>query len=272
MAESKIQRLGIIAGQGQFPLVLAREAGRLGVEIIAVAINGLTAKNIGEYAQQVHWFELGEISRVLQFLKDNQIREVALAGRVPHSMLLHYPGFDKFSTRILSLLTDKKANSVLSMVSTVLERNGITVVDTSRYLKSYIPQKGLLTPNRPLTAEEEKEVKFGLPLAQQIAALDIGLTIVVKNQIVVAVESIEGTDQTIRRAAEYGGKNVVVIKVARPKQDPRWDLPVIGLNTIKTMAEVKAAALAISANKTLFFDRQEAVSLAEQANIAIVAI
>lgn len=272
MSEGKKEPLGIIAGQGQFPLVLAREAGSRDVEIFAIAINGLTSKKIADFASEVYWFELGEIARILHLLKERGIRQVALAGRVPHSMLLHYPAFDRFSTRVLSLLKDKKANSVLNMISTVLAKNGITIIDSLRYLKKYVPQKGLLTRRRALTPAEEKEIKFGLPLAQQIAALDIGLTIVVKNQIVVAVESIEGTDMTIRRGAEFGGAGVVVIKMARPKQDPRWDLPVVGLETVRVMSEVKASALAISANKTLFFDREEAIHLAEKSNIAILAL
>ncbi|MCD6386251.1 UDP-2,3-diacylglucosamine diphosphatase LpxI [Candidatus Sumerlaeota bacterium] len=272
MRSANKEHLGIIAGQGKFPVMLAREAAQQGVEVFVIAIKDYTSPVISDYASEVHWFELGEIAGMLDTLKKSGIREVALAGRVPHDALLHYSKFDKFSRALLSVLVDKKANSILKMVSSVLAKNGITVIDSLRYLNRYIPKKGLLTQGRPLTDEEKKEINFGLPIARKIAELDIGLTIVVKNQIVVAVEAIEGTDETIKRGAELGGAGVVVIKVARPHQDPRWDLPVVGLRTIQVMQSVNAGCLAISANKTLFFDQEKAITLAEKSNIAIIAV
>jgi DUF1009 family protein len=264
--------LGIVAGQGKFPLMIAREAKKQGIQVFVIGIEGYSPREIVDTADEIQWYELGQVSHMLNALKENNIKQVALAGRVPHDALLHYKRFDKFSLGLLSLLGDKKANSILKMVSAVLSKNGIRVVDCSTLLGQYTPGKGLLTPNRRLLPDEEQEIKFGLPLAKKIADMDIGLTIVVKNQIVVAVEAMDGTDKTIERGAELAGEGVIVIKVARPKQDPRWDLPVIGLKTIRVMSEVKAAAIAITANKTLFFDQDEAIPLAERSNIAITAI
>lgn len=272
MRNQNKEYLGIIAGQGKYPVMLAREATQEGVDVFVIAIRDYTSPQISEYASEVHWFELGNVSGMLDTLKKSGVRKVALAGRVPHDTLLHYSKFDKFSRAILSVVMDKKANSILKVVSNVLAKNGITVVDSLRYLNKYIPRKGLLTKGRPLTETEEKEIKFGLPIARKVAELDIGLSIVVKNQIVVAVEGIEGTDETIKRGGQLGGAGVVVIKVARPRQDPRWDLPVVGLRTIQVMKSVKASCLAISANKTLFFDQEKAISLAEESNIAIVSV
>ncbi len=272
MSSDSYTTLGIIAGQGQFPIMLAREAARQGQKIVVIAIKGYTSDDMGNHANEIYWFELGEIARMLNKLKESNIKDVALAGRIPHDVLIHYAGFDKLGKGFLAHLIDKKANSVLKMASMVLAKNGISVVDSAKYMKQFIPSKGLLTPARPLTESEEKEIKFGLPIARRVADLDIGLTIVVKNQIVVAVEAMEGTDLTIQRGAELAGDGIVVIKVARPKQDPRWDLPVVGLNTIKIMHKVNAAALAISADKTLFFDLDEAVKFAQESNIAVSAL
>ncbi len=266
------QQLAIVAGQGKFPVMLAREAQRQGVEIFVIALKGYTPGEIEEFSDDIAWFELGEISEMLKATRESGIRNVALAGRVPHDAIIHYKGFDSFSRGLLSLLGDKKANSILKMITSVLAKNGMKVVDSSKYLKKYIPGKGLITPRRPLSPEEQKEIKFGTPLAKNIASMDIGMTIVVKNKIVVAVEGIEGTDKTIQRGADLAGEGIVVIKMARPNQDPRWDLPVVGMRTIKMLRDVKGSALAITANKTLFFDLPGAVRLAEESNIGIIAL
>ena len=266
------ERLIVVAGQGKFPIMIAREAKRQGLDILVIALKGYTPDELSQEVSDIHWFELGQISEMLKTVKNSGIKEVALAGRVPHDAILHYKGFDSFSKGLISLLVDKKANSILKMIASVLAKNGLRVVDTSRFLKSYIPGKGLLTSRRAITPEEEKEIKFGLPIVRKIADMDIGLMIVVKNQIVVAIEGMEGTDRAIQRGAELAGEGIVIIKVARSNQDPRWDLPVVGLRTIKLMHEVKASALAISAQKTLFFDIDEAIRLAEESDIGIIAL
>ena len=145
-------------------------------------------------------------------------------------------------------------------------------MDSAAFLRDALPRPGLITKNRPLSRSEDKDVYFAYPLAKQIAALDIGQTLIVKNQIIVAVEGIEGTDECIRRSVQYAGEGIVMVKVSRPEQDFRFDLPVIGLETIRVLKEAKASALAISAGECLFFDQPEAIQLAEDSGISIIAI
>ncbi len=269
---TEIHTLGLIAGEGQFPFLVAKAARSQKIPIVAFAIKGVTPPALEQYAEKTFWLELGQFDTMVGLFHEHQLSHAVMAGRVPHAALFQNIQFDERSKRILMALQDKKANSILGVITAELEREKIQVLDSSLFLKPCMPAAGLLTPERQLTAEEEKDVRFGFPIARDVARLDIGQTIVVKNQIVVAVEGIEGTDKAIERGGELGGLGTVVIKVSKPQQDFRFDIPTVGLRTIKYMEKAGASALAISAGETLLFDRDESLALAKRANIAIVAI
>jgi len=170
---------------------------------------------------------------------------------------------------VLGRLGNKKADSLLRAATEEIESEGIEVMDSTLFLKSCMPPPGLMTPRVPLTPELQKEIDFAYPIAKQIAGLDIGQTIAVKNQIVVGVEAIEGTDELIERAGALAGPGVVFVKVSKPRQDMRFDVPVIGRKTIEQLTKVKAAALAVTAGKTIFLDREESVAMATANGIAL---
>ena len=268
----EIDKLGIIAGEGNFPIIFSREAKRENIPVVALAINGLTSSQLSNYVDKIYWLNLSEIGKLIKLFKEEGIKFAVMVGKVPQSIILHYDQFDEMSREILKRLDNKQANSILMRVIEEFAKENITFIDTSLFIKHMFASKGLITPNRPLTESEEKDIQFGYELAKVIAGVDIGQTIVVKNQIVVAVEAIEGTDMTILRGGKLGGDGTVVIKVSKPKQDKRFDLPIVGLDTIKTMRSAKASCIAISAGETLLFDKEECVNLAEESNICILGI
>ncbi len=263
--------LGLIAGRGEFPKLLARAAADRGHTVEAFAITKVTDPDIKEYVTAVHWIELGQFGRLIDVCGERGIEKVAMVGQIPHTALFRYRGFDKRSLQIIKRAVNLKADSILSAVTMELAKEHIEVIDSTMFLRSLMPKKGTLTPKRKLTREEKKDATFGLALAKEIARLDIGQSVAVKNQAVVAVESIKGTDEMIRYAGELVGPGFVVCKVAKPDQDARFDVPVVGVKTIETMALAGGRALAIEAGATLFFGQDEAADKAHKEDIGIIA-
>ncbi len=263
--------LGLIAGRGDFPKLLARAASDRGHTVEAFAITKLTDTDVEEYVSAVHWMELGQFGKFIDICRERGIEKVAMAGQVPHTAIFRYRGFDKRSLQIIKRAANLKADSILSAVTMELAKEHIEVIDSTIFLRSLMPKKGHLTPKRKLTRDEQKDVKFGLGLAKEIARLDIGQSVAVKDQAVVAVESIKGTDEMIRYAGQLVGPNFVVCKVAKPDQDARFDVPVVGVRTIETMAKAGGTVLAIEAGATLFFGQEEAIAKAHEEKIGIVS-
>lgn len=264
-------RIGIIAGQGDFPLLIARAARAAGIEVVALAISGFASPEIDTAADRTEWVELGQVGRTLAILRENDVTAVAMAGRVPHASIFQYRHFDVRAMKLLAKAVTRKADALLGVVTQELEAEGIRVLDSSLFLKSLMPLAGLLTPARPLDERELADADFGFPLARQIAGLDIGQTIVVKELVVVAVEGLEGTDECITRAGQLAGAGCVVVKVSKPGQDLRFDIPIVGRTTLKRMRDAGCSALVISAGESLLFDREEVLRIAAEADIAIVA-
>ena len=263
--------IGLIAGEGDFPKLIARAARAANVHVTIIAITGFASPDLQQEAAETHWVELGQVSKVLYILQERNIRAVTMSGRVPHSSIFQYRHFDARAVKMLARAVNRKADSLLGVVTRELGKEGIEVMDSSLFLKSLMPAEGLLTPQRPLTERELADVQFGMPLAKAIAGLDVGQTIVVKELVVVAVEGLEGTDACITRAGELAGPGCVVIKVSKPQQDLRFDIPIVGRTTLKKMKAAGCSALAFSAGETLLFDREEVLALADEANIAVLA-
>lgn len=266
------RRIGLIAGEGNFPITLAQAAHSEGVEIVVFGIQGYASDALRPYASQFYMLRLTEVSRLIELSHRHEVKHLVMAGRIPHGiLLLKQISMDARLLKILATLPNKKADSLLKRAVDELEREGLKVIDSTMFLKSCMPEAGLLTPRCRPTEEVLKDIEFGYPLAKEMGRLDIGQTIAVKNQVVIAVEALEGTDNLIKRSYDLAGEGVVFVKVSKPRQDMRFDVPVVGITTIRNLAQVQAAALCVTANRSLFFDRKEAVDLAEKHRIAIVA-
>lgn len=268
---ARIPRLGLMAGAGRLPFLIADAAAQISLPVTAFAVEGITPPELAGHVDCIHWMQL-DFSRLIRQLHADKIQHVVMVGRIPHNAIWHYRGFDLRSLRLLANMVTRKADSILGTVVQELERENIHVIDQTLLLRDSMPSAGLLTPKRPLTAREQKDIEFGYPIARQIAGMDIGQTIVVKDLAVVAVEGLEGTDETILRAGRIAAGNVVVIKVAKPQQDSRFDVPVIGPDTIRTLHAAGGGAIAFQAGNALFCDPAECIALAHEYKIAIAAV
>lgn len=265
-----MEKLGLIAGSGPLPLLVAREANRE-ASIAAVALSGYTSPELECLVDKTCWVKLGEIKQSIRFLLSQGVKRAVMVGKIPQSVLLNRVGFTEEVTSLLSKLHSKQTESVLRAVAGELEKRGIELLDGRKYFLTRLAAKGVLTPRQP-TEAELKDVEFGRALVKEIGRLDIGQTVVVKGGIVLAVEAIEGTDEAIRRGADWGREGIVVVKMSKPQQDMRFDIPVVGKGTLQLLKKVKAGVLAIEAERTVILDREEALKLAEEAGICLIAL
>jgi len=267
-----VDRIGLIAGNGRFPIIFAESARKKGVEVIAIGINEETSKELEKFVNKIYWLGVGELDKLLKIFREENIRSIVMAGQVKHKLLFDKNiKIDERMQFLLGSLKNKKTDSIIGAVARLLEFKGIKVLSSIIFLSEYLPKKGVLTKQLP-DDRVLKDIDFGRKIAKSIAGLDIGQSVVVKDRVVLAVESIEGTDEAIRRAERYGKDGIVVIKVTKPMQDMRFDVPVIGPDTIKLLQEVKAACIAIEAKKTLIIDKEETLKLADEAGIIVIAI
>ena len=247
-----MESLGIIAGKGQFPILIANEARKKGLKTIAIGFNGITSPLLESHVDKLCWVDLASFSKLIKKLKEEGIKKTVLAGHVHHVNILKEIKFDLRTFRLLKQLVNKKADSILKAVADEIEQEGIQVLDSTTFLTFLLPPAGVLTKRKP-TKKEMKDIEFGFEIAKGIAGFDIGQTVVVKDKTVVAVEAMEGTDETIKRGGQIGGKGVVVIKVSKPKQDMRFDVPVIGYHTLQSLKKANAAVMAIESGKNFVF-------------------
>jgi DUF1009 family protein len=265
------ERIGLIAGNGRFPLVFAGAARAAGVSVVAVAHRGETPEEIAALADELTWVRVGELGKIIRTLKRAGVERAVMAGgiRKPKHLADIRPDFRgaTFLARTRSL----KDDVLLRGIAGELEHDGITVVASTLFLGDLVPRAGTLTRTAP-RAREWDDVRFGFQVAKDIGRWDIGQSVVVKSGAVLAVEGIEGTDAAIRRGAELGRGDVVVVKVSKPTQDLRFDVPAVGTTTIETMRAVGARVLAVEAERTIVLDRPDVVAAADAAGIAIVAV
>jgi len=265
-------KYGLIAGNGRFPFLVLDGAKDRGVEMVVAAIKEETSPEIASAASTVEWVGVGQLGRLIRFFKREQVTHAIMAGQVKHHQIFRLNALpDLRMVRVLARLSTKNTDNLIGAVALELAGEGITLVDSTIFLESLLAREGVLTRRRP-SKDEMSDIEYGLGLAREIARLDLGQTIAVKDRAVVAIEAMEGTDAVIRRAGEITrGKPFVVIKVAKPKQDMRFDVPVIGVPTIETMAGAGATAIHVTAGKTLLFDRPELIALADENRIAVVS-
>ena len=260
--------LGLIAGGGQFPLLVARGAKKMGYRVVAVGHRGETDAAIEAEVDKIKWVKLGQFGKLVKALKEGGAKKAIMAGSITKRKMFENVQPDLKGLALMSRLTMFHDDDILRMVSRELEKEGIEVVSSTYCLPELVAPQGCLTTRRP-NKEELRDMKVGWKVAKAIGRLDVGQCVVVRRKTIVAVEAIEGTDETIIRGGTLAREKAVVVKVSKPDQDLRFDVPAVGLKTIQTMAKVKASALAIEAGKTLVFDRDRMLRFADENSIAI---
>jgi DUF1009 family protein len=262
---------GLIAGNGRFPFLVLEGARSQGIEMAVIALKEEASPELEKTAKRLHWVSLGELSKAIELMQREGVKRAVMAGQVKHNKIFSAIRPDWKLAKLLFSLPRKNTDSLIGAVAKVFEEEGIQLVDSTLFLKPLLPQAGVLTRRAP-SEHEAADIEYGLGIARHIAAKDIGQTVVVADRACVAVEAMEGTDETIARAARFAnGKPLVVVKVSKPRQDMRFDVPVVGLPTVESMKQAGATALAVDANRTLLFDREQLIAMADAAGIAVQA-
>lgn len=265
-----ISRLGIIAGGGQFPKLIAEEAKRQNMFVAICGFHHNTDENLASACDSFQMLALGQLSKLIDFYKKNSITHICFAGTINKPKALDIRPDLRAAKLIFSLKT-KGDDALLRAILNEFEKEGFTCISAAKLLPSLKSPQGVLT-NRKIPQEILDDMHYGFPIAKSMGSYDIGQCLVVKQGMVIAVECLEGTDATLKRAASLAGKDCVAIKVVKPIQDERIDLPSIGLKTIENLIEYNYAGLAIEADKTLFFDCEEALALANKHKLHIIAL
>jgi DUF1009 family protein len=263
---------GLIAGNGRFPFLVLEGARSQGIDMAVIAIKEEASPEIERAARRVHWVSLGELSKTIELMHQEGVLHAVMAGQVKHNKIFSAIRPDWKLAKLLLSLPRKNTDALIGAVARVLEDDGIRLVDSTLFLKPLLPEAGVLTRRAP-NEHEAEDIAYGLGVARHIAEMDIGQTVVIADRACVAVEAMEGTDEVIARAARIaGGRPLVVVKVSKPGQDMRFDVPVVGLPTIEQMKSARATALSVDAGRTLLFDRTQLIEKAEAAGIAIQAV
>lgn len=246
-------------------------ARQSGAQMVVAAIREETDPEIEKLVDVVKWVGIGQLGRMIRFFKDEGVEKAIMAGQVKHVQIFSRAIPDARMLKVLLKLPRRNTDSLIGAVASELQSEGIELIDSTFFLQDYLPKAGVLTRRHPDKREQE-DIEYGLEIARGIANLDLGQTIVVRGKACVAIEAMEGTDETVRRAGHLVKKHLTVVKLAKPNQDMRFDVPVVGIPTLTTMEEAGATCLCITAGKTLMFDRDEMISVANAKKITIVAV
>lgn len=265
------ENIGLIAGNGRFPFLTAQEIRKSGNRVICIALKEEADRELEKFCDKTFFMSVGKFQKIIDALKSENVKTVIMAGQVKHVKIYSAISMDFRAIKVMGSLINKKTDTILKTIAAEFDKDGMTLIPSHSYLTSLLAPKGLIS-GKKLSSDENKDADFGFKTAKAVAGLDIGQTVVVKDRSVLAVESVEGTDECIKRAYLLGGENAIVVKVAKPNQDFRFDIPVIGLKTIDTLKENKIRALIIEAGVTLMLDKDETIKKAQENNIAIVGI
>jgi len=265
------ERIGLIAGNGRFPIIFADNAKKLGYHVSAVAHEGETEPELAGHVDRIHWIKIGQLNKLIKAFKEDGVHQAVMLGgmKKTHMFTTLRPDF-----RTLALATRLalwKDDDILRELAKELEREGIAICESTFGLEGILVEEGTLTARAP-SEKEWEDIRYGWEVAHDIGRLDIGQCVVVKDRVVVAVEAVEGTDGAIKRGGDLAKEGAVVVKRSKPQQDLRFDLPAVGPRTIEVMAAVKASVLAIEAGRTILLDREIMLEKAKSARIAIVGI
>ncbi len=266
-----MKRIGLIAGNGKFPLIFAQEARKRNIEIVAVALKEETSPDLKKLADKIYWISVGQLKELIEIFKKENINQAVMAGQVRQELIFKNLNLDNLALGLLNNIKDKRGDSILKAVAGILKKEGIDLIDSFTFLENLMPRKGVLTKKSP-DKKQQEDIEFGKNIAKALADLEIGQSVVVKDKAVAALEAVEGTDRAIRRGAELAGAGTVVVKMSKTNQDMRFDIPVIGASTVKTLIEAKAAVLAVEAGRSLIIDKEECLRLADNNDIIITVI
>ena len=265
-------RIGLVAGEGRLPMVFARVAKAKGDTVIAFGLKGITSPDLEKCVDKLHWVPWGSLQKAIFLLATERIRKIIMLGKIKKDVIFNdEASLDKDAKSMMDKIKDKKDYAILNEINKILSKFGVEVIDSTTYLKDLIPSRGTLTKREPSEAEWA-DINYGRDVAKTLSGFDIGQTMVVKEKTVIAVEAIEGTDETIERAGKFVKGGFAVVKVARPDQDMRFDVPLVGIETVKSLAASKGSVIALEAGKTLLLDREEIITFADENNISIVII
>lgn len=265
-----MKKIGIIVGNGKLPLYFLREAEKLGIEVYLIGLFDTIDEEI-KNAKNFKSFNIGEIGSIVKFLLLNDVKEVVMLGKVEKSVIFADLKLDYYGEEIMKKLPDRKDETLLFAVISFLRLNKIKVLPQN-YLLSNMMVKERCYTKRDISPEDKKTIKIGIEAAKALSAVDAGQTVVCKDSSVVALEGIEGTDKTIRRAGELAGENCIIVKMSRPQQDMRVDIPALGIETIKRAINIKAKGIVVEANKMLFLGEDECIKLANENNLFIIGV
>ncbi|MDR2550355.1 MAG: UDP-2,3-diacylglucosamine diphosphatase LpxI [Desulfobulbus sp.] len=263
--------IGLIAGGGQFPLLFAEAARAQGRKVVAIAHVNETATELEELADVTVWVKLGQLGKIISFFQREKVREAVFAGTITKTRIFHDILPDFKGLTLWGKIDRRQDDAILRAVAATLEEEGIRVLASTCYLDHLFFPQGVLTRRKP-SADQMDDIRFGWTIAREVGRLDIGQCVVVRGRSVLAVEAIEGTDATIRRGGTLAGSGAVVVKLKKPNQDFRFDLPATGVTTIETLAAVKGAVLAVEAGQSLMFDREAMVTAADRAGLVVVGL
>lgn len=260
---------GLIAGNGRFPFLVLEGARKSGTSLSVVAIREETDREIENETDDVLWVGVGKLGKMIAYFKAKGVTKVVMAGQVKHTQLFSGAIPDLKMVKMLWNLSERNTDSLIGGIANEMAKDGIELIDSTYFIKDHLASKGVMTRRKPNRSEKEN-IEYGLEIANEIARLDLGQTVVVRSRACVAVEAMEGTDAVIRRAGELAHGKLTVVKVAKPEQDMRFDVPVVGIPTVEAMIGSGATCLCLTSRKTLMFDRIEMLEIAEREGISVV--
>lgn len=266
-----IKRIGLITGNGKFPLLLCQAAKGHNIDVVVIAVKDELDTDLSRYVDKTYWVELGQGGKTIEILKKENIKYAIMAGKIKKTTILKQSfKMDKVARDILKNLIDKGDDTILKAIADRLKTEGIELLDSTKFLNNLLAKKGIYTKIKP-TPSQREDINFGFKIAKAIGGLDIGQAVIIKDKVIIAVEAIEGTDEAIIRAGNLSS-GAVVVKVSKPSQDMRFDVPTVGLNTIQAMEKANANVLAIEAEKTLILEKEMMIKEADKAGICIIAV
>ncbi|HEY7533867.1 MAG TPA: UDP-2,3-diacylglucosamine diphosphatase LpxI [Nitrospiraceae bacterium] len=265
------ERIGLIAGNGRFPIIFASNARQLGYHVSAVAHEGETEPELANHVDRIQWIKIGQLNKLIQAFKADNISQAVMLGGIKKTHVFTTVRPDFRALALAAKLALWKDDDILRQIAAELEQEGITIRESTFGLQGILVEDGMLTRRTP-SKKEWEDIRYGWEVAHEIGRLDIGQCVIVKDRVVVAVEAVEGTDAAIKRGGELAREGAVVVKRSKPQQDLRFDLPAVGPRTIETMESVKASVLALEAGKTVLLDREVMLEKAHRAGISVVGI
>ena len=263
--------IGLIAGDGELPVSLAKSASKEGHEIIAVSLSSCNKRELEKHCKKVSSYGPGEVQGIMDFFKSQEVKQVTFIGKVSKTMLFRNPRLDTKAVELIKQAKRLNDDAVMLGLINYIEANDIKVIDQTVFLKDYFPLKGVIGKHEP-TETQKADIEYGFEIAKAIGGLDLGQTVVIQDKMALAIEAIEGTDRAIERGCKLGNKNAVVVKVSKPEQDKRFDMPTVGLRTIQNIKKFGGKVLAVEAGETFVLEKEKMIEFANRHNMVFIAV